>query len=36
MSDVPLVDLQKSESDWHAKIARFILQNRAAKNALTA
>ena len=36
MSDVQLVDLQKSKSDWHAKRARVILQNRAAKNALTA
>ncbi len=35
MSDVQLVDLQKSKSDWHAKRARVILQNRAAKNALT-
>ncbi len=35
MTDVQLVDLQASKSDWHAKRARVILQNRAAKNTLT-
>ena len=34
MSDAALVDLQTSPSDWHARRARVILQNRAAKRLL--
>ena len=36
MSDAQLVDLQRSASDWHARRARVILQNRAAKGTLDA
>ena len=36
MSDTQLVDLQTVESDWHARRARVILQNRAAKGKLGA
>jgi putative membrane-bound dehydrogenase-like protein len=32
MSDAQLVDLQTSPSDWHARRARVILQNRTAKH----
>jgi putative membrane-bound dehydrogenase-like protein len=35
MSDAQLVDLQTSRSDWHARRARVILQNRAVKGTLT-
>lgn len=31
LTDVQLADLQTSESDWHARRARVILQSRAAK-----
>jgi putative heme-binding domain-containing protein len=31
LSDLELVDLQTSKSDWHARRARLILQTRAAK-----
>ena len=31
MSDIQLADLQKSKSEWHARRARIILQNRAFK-----
>ena len=31
-SDIELVKLQESESAWHARRARIILQNRASKN----
>ncbi len=34
MTDAQLVDLQTSRSAWHARRARGILQNRAAKGAL--
>jgi putative membrane-bound dehydrogenase-like protein len=34
MTDAQLVDLQTSMSDWHARRARVILQNRAVKNTL--
>jgi putative membrane-bound dehydrogenase-like protein len=34
MSDEALVRLQLSESDWHARRARVVLQNRALKNRL--
>ncbi len=34
MTDAQLVDLQRSSSDWHARRARVILQNRAAKRTL--
>jgi putative membrane-bound dehydrogenase-like protein len=34
MSDAQLVALQTSPSDWHARRARVILQNRAAKRTL--
>lgn len=34
-TDQQLVDLQRSKSDWHARRARVILQNRAAKGQLT-
>jgi putative membrane-bound dehydrogenase-like protein len=34
MTDEQLVDLQRSASDWHARRARIILQNRAAKGTL--
>ena len=36
MTDTELVDLQTSRSDWHARRARVILQNRAAKRTLKA
>jgi putative membrane-bound dehydrogenase-like protein len=35
MTDAELVDLQASRSDWHARRARVILQNRAAKQTLS-
>ena len=35
MNDAQLVDLQVSKSDWHARRARLILQNRAAKKVLS-
>ena len=35
-SDARLVELQTSRSDWHARRARLILQNRAAKKTLAA
>ncbi len=34
MTDTELVALQRSSSDWHARRARVILQNRAAKRTL--
>ena len=34
MTDAQLVGLQTSSSDWHARRARVILQNRAAKRTL--
>ncbi len=34
MTDKQLVDLQTSKSDWHARRARVILQNRASKGKL--
>ncbi|MDO1447847.1 PmoA family protein [Rhodocytophaga aerolata] len=34
MTDKQLVDLQTSKSDWHARRARVILQNRAVKGKL--
>lgn len=34
MTDAQLVDLQTSKSDWHARRARVILQNRASKDQL--
>ncbi|MEZ4905888.1 MAG: c-type cytochrome [Spirosomataceae bacterium] len=34
LSDLPLVELQKSPSDWHARRARVILQHRATKTSL--
>ena len=34
MTDAQLVGLQTSKSDWHARRARVILQNRAAKRTL--
>ena len=34
-SDEALVNLQLSKSDWHARRARIILQNRASKNLLS-
>ncbi|HEV7350859.1 PVC-type heme-binding CxxCH protein [Telluribacter sp.] len=34
MTDAQLVDLQTSPSEWHARRARIILQNRAWKNSL--
>jgi putative membrane-bound dehydrogenase-like protein len=34
LSDVQLVELQKSPSDWHSRRARLILQGRASKMAL--
>ena len=34
MTDKQLVDLQTVKSDWHARRARVILQNRAAKGKL--
>jgi putative membrane-bound dehydrogenase-like protein len=34
MTDAQLVGLQTSRSDWHARRARVILQNRAAKRTL--
>jgi putative heme-binding domain-containing protein len=36
MSDQQLVQLQTVQSDWHARRARVILQNRAAKGTLAA
>ncbi|MGK0188721.1 MAG: putative membrane-bound dehydrogenase-like protein [Verrucomicrobiales bacterium] len=36
MSDAKLVDLQTSKSNWHARRARTVLQNRASKNQLAA
>jgi putative heme-binding domain-containing protein len=36
LSDEQLVNLQTSQSDWHARRARVILQNRAAKGAISA
>jgi putative membrane-bound dehydrogenase-like protein len=36
MSDKQLVQLQTVQSDWHARRARVILQNRAAKGTLAA
>jgi putative membrane-bound dehydrogenase-like protein len=36
LSDQQLADLQTSPSDWHARRARVILQNRAAKGRLKA
>jgi putative membrane-bound dehydrogenase-like protein len=36
MTDQQLVELQTSKSDWHARRARVILQNRAAKGQLGA
>jgi putative membrane-bound dehydrogenase-like protein len=36
MTDAQLVALQQSPSDWHARRARLILQNREAKGALQA
>ncbi len=35
LTDVQLVDLQTSRSDWHARRARVILQHRAATGTLT-
>ncbi|MCF0062367.1 PmoA family protein [Dyadobacter chenwenxiniae] len=35
MSDLQLADLQTSKSEWHARRARIILQNRAAKGKLS-
>ena len=35
MSDVQLADLQVSKSEWHARRARIILQNRASKGKIT-
>jgi putative membrane-bound dehydrogenase-like protein len=35
LDDKQLVDLQTSPSDWHARRARLILQNRAAKGKLS-
>ena len=34
MSDLQLADLQVSKSEWHARRARIILQNRAARGQL--
>ena len=34
MTDAQLVELQTSQSDWHARRARVILQHRAAKRPL--
>ncbi len=34
MTDAQLVELQRNASDWHARRARIILQNRAAKGTL--
>ena len=34
MTDAQLVDLQQSKSEWHARRARLILQNRAFKKEL--
>ena len=34
MTDAQLVDLQTSKSEWHARRARVVLQNRAAKGTL--
>jgi putative membrane-bound dehydrogenase-like protein len=36
MTDVQLVELQTSPSAWHARRARLVLQNRAAKHTLKA
>ena len=36
MPDAQLVELQRSQSDWHARRARVILQGRAAKRTLKA
>ena len=36
LPDEQLVNLQTSHSDWHARRARVILQNRAAKGAISA
>jgi putative membrane-bound dehydrogenase-like protein len=35
MSDAVLADLQTSKSEWHARRARIILQNRASKGKLS-
>ncbi|WP_439581418.1 PVC-type heme-binding CxxCH protein [Dyadobacter bucti] len=35
MTDVELAELQTSKSEWHARRARIILQNRAAKGNLS-
>ncbi|TLV02684.1 PVC-type heme-binding CxxCH protein [Dyadobacter luticola] len=35
MSDLELVDLQTSKSEWHARRARIILQNRATKGKIS-
>ncbi|WP_198439681.1 PVC-type heme-binding CxxCH protein [Pareuzebyella sediminis] len=35
MSDIQLVDLQTSESDWHARRARVILQYRATSRTIS-
>ena len=35
LSDLQLADLQTSESDWHSRRARVILQSRAAKSGLS-
>lgn len=36
MTDLRLAELQRSKSDWHARRARVILQNRATKGAIDA
>lgn len=36
MTDAALVDLQKSKSNWHARRARTVLQNRASKGQIVA
>ena len=36
MTDLQLADLQESESDWHARRARVILQHRASEGAIDA
>jgi putative membrane-bound dehydrogenase-like protein len=36
LSDAKLVELQTSKSDWHARRARLVLQNRAVKRTLSA
>jgi putative membrane-bound dehydrogenase-like protein len=35
LTDAQLVDLQTSKSDWHARRARVVLQNRSAKGKLS-